>query len=393
MSRPDLALDPLPGDEMHAELRRLREQGPVARALFAGSEVFITTDFETLLAAFLDPHGLPPAPFYQQSIAQIIGVNFQSMEGEQHHRYRKLATPAFRSRAVDRFAATGLGALAHEVLDRVAGEREVDLVPTVTRIFPFLVISRLLGVPREGESKFHRWAWEMLGPPGMDRDRSLRANADFGRYLAPTIEARRREPRDDVISELLRSELDGQRLTEDEVMSHLKLMFSAGATTTHDALGSLIHTLLSQEGAWKAVVEDPAARAGAIEELLRWEPPVANLPRISRDEPVELAGTELPPSSMVLMSMASANRDPAVYDDPDRFDLTRAATGRAKDSLTFGRGERSCPGMHLAKRSLAIALDAFTERFPDMRLVGDPLDSAPRRGVVRGPDRLTVALG
>ncbi len=388
MPLPDFVLDPMPGDAMHATLRRLREEGPLARALFGGNPVFVTTDFETLLAGFLDPEALPPAPFYQNSIAQIIGPNFQSMEGESHRRYRKLATPAFRSRAVDRFAEGGLSDLAHEVLDRIAGEDEVDLVPRVTRIFPFLVISRLLGVPREGESDFYRWAWEMLGAPGTPREVSLQAADEFTRYLSPTLEARRREPAGDVISELLLSEVEGQRLTDSEVMAHIRLMFSAGATTTHDGLGSLIHTLLSQAGAWKTVVDDPAARPGAIRELLRWEPPVANLPRISRDEPVEFAGTRLPANSMVLFSMSAANRDPAVFDEPDRYDLARPE----KDALTFGRGERSCPGMHLANKSLEIALDAFAERFPDMRLVGDPLASAPCRAIVRGPDRLTVAL-
>ena len=396
MKAPDFVLDPMPGGALHAALRRLREEGPVAKALFAGHPVFVTTDFETLLAGFLDPEALPPAPFYQNTIAQIIGPNFQSMEGEQHRRYRKLATPAFRSRAVDRFAESGLSDLAHEVLDRIAGEDRVDLVPRVTRVFPFLVISRLLGVPRDGEADFHRWAWEMLGAPGTPRDVSLRAADEFTRYLAPTLEARRREPTGDVVSELLLSEVEGQRLRDDEVMAHIRLMFSAGATTTHDGLGSLIHTLLTQpapnggagDSAWQSVVDDPGKRPGAIRELLRWEPPVANLPRISRDEPAKLADTWLPPGSMVLFSMSAANRDPAVYEDPDRYDLARPD----KDSLTFGRGERACPGMHLAKKSLEIALDAFAERFPDMRLVGDPLASAPRRAVVRGPDQLTVAL-
>jgi cytochrome P450 len=388
MSAPDFAIDSLPGDEMHAALRRLREEGPLARAMFGHNPVYITTNFETLLAGFLDVHALPPATLYQNSIAQIIGPNFQSMEGEEHRLYRKLVTPAFRSRAVERFAAEGLRELAHEVLDRIDAPGEVDLVRRVTRIFPFLVISRLLGVPRERESDFHHWAWEMLGPPGVPREVSLRAADEFTRYLMPTVSARRRERRGDVISELVDSEVDGQRLTDDEVMSHIRLMFSAGATTTHDALGSLIHTLLDQPGAWKQVVEDPAMRPGAIRELLRWEPPVPNLPRISRNEPALFADTLLPPGSMVLFSMAAANRDPSVWDDPDRFDMTRPE----KDTLTFGRGERSCPGMHLAKKSLEIALDALTERFPDLRLVGDPIESAPCRGLVRGPDKLTVAL-
>jgi cytochrome P450 len=228
----------------------------------------------------------------------------------------------------------------------------------------------------------------MLGPPGVVRECSVRSAREFTRYLAPTIAERRREPRDDVVSELVQSEVDGRRLNDEEVMSHVRLMFAAGATTTHDALGNLVYTLLVNAGAWKRVVDDDALRPGAIAELLRHEPPVANLPRISSSEPVEFAGVALPPESMVLFSISAANRDPAVFDDPDRYDMTRPE----RDTLTFGRGERSCPGMHLARKGLEIGLDALAERFPEMRLVGDPTDSAPCRALVRGPERLEVAL-
>jgi cytochrome P450 len=310
------------------------------------------------------------------------------MEGEQHRLYRKLATPAFRSRAVERFARDVMPALAHEVLDRFRSESEVDLVVRFTRFYPFLVISRLLGIPREREDAFHRWAWEMLGAPGVARERSDRSAAEFTSYLMPVVAARRAEPREDVISELVLSEVEGRRLDDDEVLANVRLMFAAGATTTHDGLGSLLHTLLTQEDTWRRVVDDPGLRPGAIHELLRWETPVANLPRISAPEPVEFAGRTVAPGSFVLFSMASANRDPEVFDDPDRFDVTRPM----RDNLTFGRGIRSCPGMHLAKSGLATALDAMAERFPGLRLLGDPLDSAPTGGTVRGPDRLPVAL-
>lgn len=378
----------MPGPELHAHLRALRDQGPLVRARFGGQPVFLITTFEGLLEGFRDVDALPPATLYQRSIQQVIGLNFQSMEGDQHRLYRRLATPAFRSRAVERFAAEGMAALAHEVIDRFADQREVDLVPAFTRVFPFVVISRMLGVPREAEADFHRWAWEMLSPPGVARDASFRATADFTRYLMPTIEARRKEPAEDVISELVQSEAEGKSLTDDEVLSHVKLLFSAGATTTHDSIGSLFHTLLTEGEAYRRVVEDEGLRAGAIHELLRYETPVPNLPRVSANRPVEFLGATLSPESMVLMSMASANRDPSVFDDPDRYDVERPA----KDTLTFGRGERSCPGMHLAKKGLAISLDAFAERFPELRLIGDAIDSAPTGGTVRGPSRLTVAL-
>jgi len=388
MTEPDFALDPMPGAEMHRRLHGLREQGPLVGVRFGGQPAFLVTSFEALLEGFRDVEKLPPAKLYQRSIAATIGENFQSMEGARHRLYRRLATPAFRSRAIERFASEEIAALAHEVIDRFASEAQTDLVATFTRMLPFLVISRMLGVPRDAEDDFHRWAWEMLTPPTVARDVSLRADAEFTRYIGPTIAARRRDPAEDVISALVLSEVEGRRLTDAEVLSHVKLMFAAGATTTHDSLGSLIHTLLSQPGAWRRVVDEPGLRPGAIHELLRWETPVPHLPRISADRPVELFGVEVPPESTVLFSMAAANRDPAVFDDPDRYDMARPP----KDTLTFGRGERSCPGMHLARKSLGVALDALTERLPGLRLLGDPVDSAPSGATVRGPDRLPVAL-
>jgi cytochrome P450 len=385
---PDFARDAMPGPELHEALAKLRARGPVAPVAFGGRSAFVITRFETLLAAFADVEVFPPATLYQNSIAQIIGPNFQSMEGEQHRLFRKLATPAFRSRAVEHFASDAMPALAHEVIDGFSAESEVDLVGRLTRRFPFLVISRLLGVPREREDDFHRWAWEMLGAPGVARERSNRSAAEFTEYLRPVIAARRSEPRDDVISELLSSEVEGRRLDDDEVLGNIRLMFSAGATTTHDALGSLLHTLLTQGDWWERTVAEPEIRPGAIHELLRWETPVANLPRISAPRSVEFAGCTIEPGSFVLFSMAAANRDPDLYDDPDCFDPLRAI----RDNLTFGRGERSCPGMHLARSGLATALAAMAERCPDLHLVGDPLASAPSGTTVRGPDRLPVRL-
>ncbi len=389
MSDADFATDPMPGAEMHARLKQFRAQGPIVRVRFGGGQAFLITTFDALLEAFLDVDKFPPATLYKRSIAQVIGPNFQSMEGAEHRLYRRLATPAFRSRPIERFAENAMAGLAHEVIDRIIDQRRVDLVASFTRIFPFLVISRLLGVPRDGEANFHRWAWEMLSPPTVERAVSHRAAAEFTRYLAPTIEARRSSPCDDVISELVSSEVEGRRLSDEEVLSHVRLMFAAGATTTHDAIGSLLYTLLTEPGAWKRVVENRELRAGAIHELLRYETPVANLPRISTDRTVVFRGVEIPSESTVLFSMAAANRDPAVFVDPDHFDMTRPQ----KDMLTFGRGERSCPGVHLARKSLEIALDVFCERAPGMRLVGDPLEAAPCGSTVRGPDRLPVELG
>jgi cytochrome P450 len=386
----DFAFDPLPGAELHGALAALRSAGPIVPCRFGGQPAFLITTRALLEEAFRDVERLPPARLYQNSIARTIGENFQSMEGARHHLYRRIATPAFRSRAIERYGEEGMRELAREVIDRFRERPTVDLVDVFTHRFPFLVISRLLGVPRAQEEKFHQWAHELLGPPGVSRADSLRATQEFEAVIQPSIEARREKPTDDVISELVHSEVEGTRLSSEQIASHVKLMFAAGATTTCDALGNLIHALLLDGGrAWREVLEVPDLRAGAIHEALRWEPPVANLPRLSAPHGVDFGGVEIPPSSLVLMSMAAANRDPAVYPEPDRFDPRRPVS----DLLTFGRGERSCPGMHLARRSLRVALDALLDAFPELAHQGEVTASAPRGATLRGPARLPVELG
>jgi cytochrome P450 len=384
----DFASDPLPGAQLHEALGEMREQGALAPAIFGGQRGFLITRFETLIEGFRDTSSFPPATLYKNSIAKIIGPNFQSMEGADHTLYRRLATPAFRSRAVERYGEEGMSDLAHELLNRLDGESETDLVASFLHYFPFFVICRLVGVPRENEHEFQRWAWEMLGAPGTPIEASHRAAAEFTRHLAPALEARRSEPREDVISALLEAEVEGRALTDEEILSHVRLMFSAGATTTLDAIGSLLHLLLTEGDWWQRVVAEPGLRAGAIHEALRCETPVPNLPRISREETIEFAGREIESGTTVLFSMASANRDPDVFAEPQRFDPTRPES----QLLTFGRGERSCPGMHLARKEMAVALDAIIDHFPTLRLLGDPLQSAPSGAIVRGPKSLPVAL-
>ncbi|MBW2290690.1 MAG: cytochrome P450 [Deltaproteobacteria bacterium] len=385
----DFASNPLPGARMHEALRELREQGPLARATFGGQPGYLITRFETLIEGFQDTITFPPATLYQNSIAKIIGPNFQSMEGAEHTLYRRLATPAFRSRAIERYGEEAMADLAHELLAQLDGKKEADLVASFTHFFPFFVICRLIGVPRGNEHEYQRWAWEMLGAPGTPIQDSHRAAAEFTRHLTPAIEARRHEPQDDVISALLQAEVDGRTLTDEEILSNVRLMFSAGATTTLDAIGSMLYLLLTEGDWWQQIVESPELRAGAIHEVLRYETPVPNLPRVSSTEAVEFAGHKLAPSTTVLFSMAAANRDPDVYEDPDHFDPTRPQS----QLLTFGRGERSCPGMHLARKEMAVALDAIIDHFPNLHLRGDPTRAAPCGAIVRGPKTLPVALG
>ncbi len=376
----DLATDPFPGAELHRALARLRDAGPVGEVTFAGKTAWLVAGHAALTAAFKDEVSFPAGEWYRRAIEPTQGRTFESMDGAEHHLYRRLATPAFRSRHVARMEASGLAALAHELVDDFADARELDLVAAYTTRFPFLVISRVLGVPRERESEFVGWA---LGILRFDAG----AARQFTEYLAPAIAERRAEPRDDVLSELLHVEVEGRRLAEEEVVSHIRLLFSAGATTTHDALGNLLWALFTHPDELAAVRADPSRLPAAIEELFRWETPVAVLPRLCLPG-ASLGGVEIPPESQALFAIAAANRDPAVFDDPDSFDPDRDT----RRKLSFGLGSHSCPGLHLARANVRVATSVLLERLPELSLLDEPA-ARPRGATIRGPAALPVRIG
>jgi len=381
----DFALDDMPGQALHDLLHVFRERGPIAPARFLGLPCHIITGDAALGAAFQDDFTFPGHRMYQASFEPAIGASFISdPDAASHLRYRKLATPAFRSRAVSRFEQTDLAALAHELVDALGERDEFDLVTEFTARFPYLVITRLLGLPREREEEFHAWAFALLAFRD-DPERAMDARRELSAFLAPVVEERRRAPREDVISELVHSEIDGRRLTDDEIFSHIRLLFPTGGETTHGALGNLLYALLAHEGEWKQIVSNPHRIEGAVLEGLRWETPIAVLPRLSRSEPVSFEGTPLDPDSWVLFAVAGANRDPALFKDPDRFDPDREQPA----NLVFGRGAKSCPGLHLARRNMAVALAVLAERLQDLELL-DTEAAVPRRTVLRSPTALRV---
>lgn len=381
----DFALDEMPGNELHDLLRVYRERGPVQRSHFLTLPCFIITQSAALDEAFRDEERFPGHRMYQSSFEPVIGKSFISEpDPADHLRYRKLATPAFRSRAVARYESEGLAALAHEVIDEFADQPAFDLVSAFTVRFPYLVISRLLGLPREREDEFHDWALALLTFRD-DPARAMKAREALSEFLAPVVEARRREPREDVISELVASRVEDLALTDDEIFSHVRLLFPTGGETTHGSLGNLLWAVLSHQGMWERLSADPSRIEGAVAEALRWESPIAVLPRMSCSEPSVFCDTKIPADSWVLFAAAGANRDPAVFADPDRFDPDRTQP----PNLTFGRGPKSCPGSHFAKKTMAVAAGVLLERFPRLELT-DSDAAIPRRTVLRSPNALRV---
>jgi cytochrome P450 len=374
----------LPGAALHDALRELRHRGPVVEVTMYGQPAHMITRFADLRAFFADQEQFPGGDVYQFHTEPVVGRTFISMNGKEHDQYRILAMPAFRSRATSRFVDAELVPLAHELVDSFADRGEADLFTEFVGRLPFWSISRKLGLPVGTEEHQRRWALQMLSYPS-DPQAALAASVAVTEFLMPTVEERIREPHDDVLSHLLHSDHDGMRFTTEEVVSHVRLLYVVGATTTSDSMSNLFWTVLRDPELLDRARADADLRARIVHELLRWEPPVALLPRVATHGG-EIGGVTIPAGGMLLCGIASANRDEAVFAEPDRFDPDR----EQGELLTFGFGNKFCPGSHMARQQLEAALGVVLERLPNLRLVdADP----PSGAILRRTERLEVAWG
>ena len=381
---PDFGSDPLPGESFHRACATVREMGPVVEVPFHGGSALFLTRSEDVVGAFRDNERFPAGAHYEIVIEPVQGRTFESMDGDEHNLYRQLAQPAFRSRAIERFDAGGLAAVANEVVDAFIGRGRADLMAEFCAVFPFRVLRRKLGLPPAGDESLRRWSFDLLGFM-RDPEAARTARDEFDEHLGPVIGERRRQPTDDVLSAMLHHEVDGRRLDDEEVIAHIRMFFAAGAATTYHALGNLLYVLLTRESVLVAAFDDPQRRPAIIEELLRWEPPLGALPRIATRN-AEWQGTGIPAGSLLLFGIAAANRDPTVHDHPDEFDPDRDPVGL----ISFGSGPHFCPGSHLARRELLTGLDVLLERLPGLRL-DDPTGIEPVSTILRAPEAVHAA--
>jgi cytochrome P450 len=365
----DVIADPLPGPALHRMLAEAREAPGLTVVQMMGEPAYLITRFDDLRTFFVSDDQFPGETTYQFTIMQQVGDTFISMENPRHDHYRQLATPAFRSRAVTRFVDDALVPLAHEVVDRFADKGQADLAAELARVLPFWAISRKLGLPQGDEERMRQLAYAMFGANFAEME-PAEAVAEITSLIQPVLDERRAAPGDDVLSQLIQAERSApspelpEQLTDTEIINHVRLLFAVGATTTSDSMSSLLWALLTQPGVLETARDDPSTRPAIVHELLRMEPAVPILPRIAA-KGGELAGTEIPEGARVLAGIAGANRDPGRFPDPDRFDPRRPAT----EILSFGFGTKFCPGSHLARQQLEVALDVVLDRLPGLRLV------------------------
>jgi cytochrome P450 len=310
--------------------------------------------------------------------------------GADHTRVRRAAHMYFTPRRVDELRSTFQG-IFDELIDEHSTEDIFDFARVAYRL-PLLVICEIFGVPREDAEQLKAWGdvWTITGqnpllPESVHRKAVvLEAYRDYVRQLV----ARHRG--DEGRSRLISSVLDAteeQRLTEDELVAFILHTTFAGHETTQHALGNGLHALLLHRDQWRMLCSDAALVPAAVEEILRFDPPVAAITKYSA-EGASVAGVAIEPGKFVMLLDAAANRDPAVFEDPHAFDITRSPN----DHVTLGFGPHVCLGASLARLEGRIVFETLSRRFPDLDFAVDHSTLRYHRGM-RGLDELPVRLG
>jgi len=347
---------------------RARAAGPLIR--WRDYDMVCATTHEAVNAILRDrrfgrqvPRELRPAiPDHLAAFYDVEAHSMLELEPPRHSRLRSLVLRAFTSRRIAALSG-GIGRLCQELIDGFP-EGEFDLLETYARPLPVTIIARLLGVPEEMGPDLMRWSNAMVGMymagrTRADEDAAVAATEAFAHFMRGYVDARRRDPRDDLITSLIAAEEDGDRLSTDELITTCILLLNAGHEATVHSLGNGV----------KAALEHGQRGGGAalVEEILRFDPPLHLFTRHVYEE-VDLFGHRFRRGDEVGLMLGSVGRDGAVNDAPDLFDPTRAAATH----LAFGAGLHFCVGAPLARMEMAIALEALFQRCPGLRLVKTP---------------------
>jgi cytochrome P450 len=296
-----------------------------------------------------------------------------------HTRFRRLVNTSFTPRAAMALEPM-ITTLVDELVDAMASSpsRSADLHDMLAMPLPVIVIARMLGVPEEMRETFKEWSDSQLqGMNGNDPEREAKARRAMSEYLLNQAEQRREIVRsggqlpNDIISEMVEASMaESEAISDAEMLSLLVQILVGGNETTTSLITNLLWRLLGDRELWEAVVADPTLVDVAVEESLRFDPPVLGLYR-STTCPVTMSGVEIPAEEKVMVMYASANRDPAVWDDPDTFRLDRDLN-QLRRHLGFGFGIHVCPGAALARTEARIALQKLIVAMPNLRLDGEP---------------------
>jgi cytochrome P450 len=373
-------------------LRELRAQAPVHPGWPEmgvpgdsgdGPPTFTAYTFDTVKAIFTDNVTFSTR-CYEDVVRPLQGPTILEMQEPEHAVYRKLHEFAFARSSMKRWDAQLVGPLVDTTIRRFKAAKRADLVDAVFMPIPVRVIAALLGLPESDVPQFHRLAIDLLGFRA-DMERAMRASAEMKNYFVGILADKRKSPKDDMVSILAQAEVNGVKMTDEQIYGFMRNLLPAGAETTSRSTASLAMALLTHRDQLDAVRNDRSLLPQAIEEGIRWETPLLNFMReVTRD--TEIGGVEVPRGATMMLSLGSANHDETRWEDPESFNIFRDR----KPHIGFAHGAHVCLGMHLARLESTKIFNALFDELPGLRL--DPGAPAPYiTGMMfRSPPRLDV---
>jgi cytochrome P450 len=380
----------------YPRLAELRRQSPVhlgpvdvgagrPEVVATGPQPATVLAFDEVMAVLRDRDTFSSA-VYEGVIGAVMGRTILEMDEPEHRLHRALVSPVFRSRVLERWEETLVALVVNELIDGFAGRGQADLVRELTFNFPVQVIARILGLPRADYRQFQQWAIAMTSVAA-DWGRAVAASAALRDYFGRVLAERRVCPEDDLISELAMVEVEGRRLSDEEIFSFLRLLLPAGVETTYRGSGTCLYALLNRPEQLAAVVAESSLVPAAFEEAIRWEPPVTVVLRRARRD-TRIGGVPVASGADVALMIGAANRDERRFERPDEFDVFR----RGPSHVGFGFGVHVCLGMHLARMEARVALETLFARLPDLQLDPRAADPGIRGLAFRSPAALPVVF-
>lgn len=379
-------------DEVYPRIRAAQQEAPVAIGPF-GPEILSHEMVRAVLRnpAFHIPpginlmaRGITSGPLWDKLVNSLL-----CLEGDAHRRLRGLVSKAFTPKASARLHDT-IVEVINDLIDRVAAQGRCDAVTDIARPYPVPIICALLGAPREDWEQFSLWADDVFTAfnlnltADIDQTLVMRAWGELDDYVDAMVDRRRHTPTDDLLSDLIRAEDEGDRLSAAELRMLAGGLLLAGTDTTRNQLSASIDVLVDHPDQWALLAEHPELAPGAVDETMRHGSIATGTLRVVPED-TEFAGLMFPAGTHVLINTFAANRDSAVYEDPDRFDITRQD---APSVLSFGGGIHYCLGANLARLELSEALKIVTRRMKNPTRCG-PAPWKPMMGL-SGPTTLPI---
>ncbi|KZS62413.1 cytochrome [Mycobacterium kansasii] len=359
-------------EEAHHLIRQAREQAPIAMGLLGPEilsyelvrSVLIDSRFTVPKGLFLAAQGITSGRLWER-----FRNNLMSLDGAEHNRLRRLVSKAFTPRSTVRLEPT-ITEVITSLVDPLTVVGRCDVVTDIAQRYPIPVICALLGAPATDWQLFSDWAddifkmftWNAAGNEAV----IMNAYDQLDAYVDDMVVQRRDNLTDDLISELIRAEEDGARLNRDELCRLVSAMLMAGTDTTRNQLAAAVQVLCDHPEQWALLGRHPELAPTAVAELVRHTPAVFFVIRQAVED-VELAGVVIPAGTQLSVNIAAANRDPDVYEDPERLDITRDDPSAR---LAFGAGVHHCLGAHLARAELGLGLTVMTQRLRNPRRTG-----------------------